>query len=145
MLESLPDYSTVALRIMNLEPPIITVVEDEKQEQILESRLHPETPLFSFINRKDAVFAASPFHLRDSRRLNISVACAKGLISMKVSEPYKQQRLLTKPTGVAQSIALEKKEDLLDKTDAATSIGLSEEANRTMEVLSEAIISVWYI
>lgn len=61
---------------------------------------------------------------------------------MKLSQPNHRQRLLTYPARLPLLTVLEKKEHLLEMTDAADSINLSEKTKPVIEVVSEEMDSV---
>lgn len=95
VFESLPDSVAATLGIMKLDPPTKAVVTLDEQEQIVESRRLPETLVCLLINKKDAVFAASPFWFRYSGRINITISRSKASISVTLLQLDKRQRLLT--------------------------------------------------
>lgn len=64
---------------------------------------------------------------------------------MMFLQPNKRQRLLTNPARLPLLTALEKKESITEVTYAAALMNFSEEAKQAMELLNEAMNSVWYI
>lgn len=89
MFQSLSESITAALGIIKPEPPTTAVVELGKQGQMMESRPHPETLISWLMQRKVAVFTASPFRFRDSGCSKISVPPVRVSRSMTGSQPNK--------------------------------------------------------
>lgn len=73
---------------------------------------------------KGISFAASPFRSHDNGPINFSVLLVKGLISMKLSEPSKCQRLLTIPAKLPMLTAPKKEEGVFEMSDATASMTL---------------------
>lgn len=77
VFELLGDSVATALRILKSKLPTRVVVEPDDQEQVLDKRPYPETPVFSLMKR-DALFAVGSFRFHDSGRININVPRAGG-------------------------------------------------------------------
>lgn len=82
LFESLYNSVAAATGIMNPEPPTRAVVKHEEHGQVVEVRSHSKTPRSRLMKKKGAVFAVSPFCLRDSGPIYIRVSRVRDLISM---------------------------------------------------------------
>lgn len=80
----LPDFVAAAPGIMIPEHQFKIVVELDKDLQVMKTRPHSETLVYSPMKRKGTASAASLFQFRNSRRNSITVLCASGLISMNM-------------------------------------------------------------
>lgn len=105
---------------------------------------HAETLLSSLIKRKDAVSAEKLFRFRESGHIDIIVPLPRGSISMPLSHQKKRRRFVTNPERMSLLTSSEK-EEVLEITDAAGLMDLSEEGKREMEVLDTAMISICYV
>lgn len=130
---------------MNPKRPSIVVADPSEQGQLVQSRPHPKTPLFLLMRNEYLVFATSPLCFRKIDRINISVPCARCTISMTLSQPNREERVLKISVRVPLLTVPEKKEVMLEMTDATASMCLSGETNKTMQVFTEAMRSVCYI
>lgn len=92
VFQSLSDSSVAALEIMKQEPSTRAEIELDDKGWVVESRPHPETPVSSLMKRKDAIFAASSFCLRDSGLINITVPHASDSTSTALIHPKVRQR-----------------------------------------------------
>lgn len=77
--------------------------------KVVRSRTYPETTDSSLMKREDAVFAVSPFSLHVNGHIKSSVQRAKGFISMNLSQPNREQRLLSSPASLLLFITAKKK------------------------------------
>lgn len=80
------------------------------------------------MKKRNAVLAAIPLKFCNSGRINISVSCARGSISMILSLQKKRKRLLEVLQLLSSSLAPGIEEDVLERTDEITSMDFSEEA-----------------
>lgn len=90
--------------------------------QVMKTRLQPEKPLSSLMEREDVVFAAIPFLFRYNTRFDMNVPRAKGSLSMMQSQMSMRQRLLMNRARLLLLIAPEMEEDVLKKTNAEGSL-----------------------
>lgn len=86
---SFPYSVSTELEIMKQEISFRVVAELEEQEYIVESRSHPGTPVYLAVNERDVLFVARPFLFRAQSRIDITVPCASGSLSMRLSHPNK--------------------------------------------------------
>lgn len=86
VFESPPNSILAALGIMNPEPLTRAVVKLGKKGKVIECRIHSETMVYSFMERKDAAFITSSFRYRDGVRIIITVPRARGSITITLSQ-----------------------------------------------------------
>lgn len=67
---------------------------------------------------KERGFAARSFWFRNSDHISITASRANGLMSIKLSQPNKQQQLLTNPTILPSLAAPKKQKDVSEMADA---------------------------
>lgn len=109
----------------------------------MESKTSSETPFYSPVERKDAVLLTSPFPFRDSGSINTNIPRRNGLMYLKLFQQNKQQRWLNNCARLPLHEVTEKEEDVLAVSRPAAKMGLSVDAMRAMEVLSEAILVIY--
>lgn len=145
VFRSLPISVATTMGIKKPELPTKAAVELDEQARMGESRFHPEPLLVSLMKIKGVVFAAGSFQFRDSSSINITVSCARSLISKTLLQPNKRHRLLMSSAYLPLLAATKKKERVMEMTDAAASTAFSEEGTLAMEVFSEGMNSARYI
>lgn len=144
LLESLPNFVLGALGNMKSDPRTSAVLKHSQQRQVVKSRSHPETQLFSpmKMNRMSSVIL---FMFRISGHISRIVLGARVWISVTLPLLQKQQGLLMKHAKPLLLNASEKEENFLEIIFAATSLVLSKEEMRAMRVLSEVMTLGCYL
>lgn len=90
LFKSLTDSVVAVPEVVDLLAPNKAVMELDERESTVKKKTNPETPVSALTKRKDAVFRANPFHLRDSGCINIKFLCTRGLVSLMLSHANKR-------------------------------------------------------